>query len=127
VFGIKGNCKLDMGTECRKYFAVDITNSIPAHELIFKDRKLVGSYLHVGLWKNGTWRNFKMRQDFIAADKVQMEDDITASVVVPLDQIPGSVGGFSVESHTTGAPAKKYIRRRLDLRFSRTLFVCPCH
>ncbi len=30
-----------------------------------------------------------MRQDFIAADKVQMEDDITASVVVPAKDLPG--------------------------------------
>jgi hypothetical protein len=89
VFAIKSNYKLDMGTGWRKYFTVDITNGVPAHELKFRDRQLVGSYLRVGLWKNGTWRNFKMRQDFIAADKVQMEDDITASVVVPRDQIPG--------------------------------------
>jgi len=37
--------------------------------------------------ENGTRRNYKMRQDFIAADKVQMEDDITASTVVPQDQL----------------------------------------
>lgn len=40
----------------------------------FKDRHIVGSYLRVGFWKNGNvWRNFKLRQDFISADKVQME------------------------------------------------------
>ena len=31
---------------------------------------------------------FKVRQDFIAAEKVQMEDDISASVVVPADMLP---------------------------------------
>ena len=30
---------------------------------------------------------FKLRQDFIAADKVQMEDDITASAVVPASML----------------------------------------
>ena len=34
--------------------------------------------------RTGKWRTFKLRQDFIAAEKVQMEDDITASVVVPV-------------------------------------------
>ena len=35
----------------------------------------------------GSWRLFKLRQDFIAADKVQMEDDITASAVVPASML----------------------------------------
>lgn len=81
-FAVSDDCK-------RNYFTVDITNGVPGHELKYENKQLVGSYLRVGLWKNGTWRNFKMRQDFIAADKVQMEDDITASVVVPRDHIPG--------------------------------------
>ena len=89
VFAIKSSYKSEMGTEWRKYFTVDITNGVPGHELKFKNRQLVGTYLRVGLWKNGTWRNFKLRQDFISADKVQMEDDITASVVVPREQIVG--------------------------------------
>ena len=91
IYAIKSNYKKQMGNDWRQYFTVDITNGVPGHELKFKDRQLVGSYLRVGLWKNGTWRNFKMRQDFIAADKVQMEDDITASVVVPQELIPGCV------------------------------------
>ena len=89
VFAIKSCYKEEMGNEWKKSFTVDMSNGVPGHELKFKNRQLVGSYLRVGLWNNGTWRNYKMRQDFIAADKVQMEDDITASVVVPQDQIPG--------------------------------------
>ena len=47
-------------------------------------KKLAGSYLRVGHdHVNGGWRTYKLRQDFISADKVQMEDDISASVVVP--------------------------------------------
>jgi hypothetical protein len=88
VFCIKSNYKPEMKNDLRKHFTVDITNGVPGHELKFQDRQLVGSYLRVGLWKNGTWRNYKMRQDFISADKVQMEDDITASVVVPKEWIP---------------------------------------
>ena len=33
-----------------------------------------------------SWRTFKLRQDFHPAAKVQTEDDITASVVVPADR-----------------------------------------
>lgn len=87
LFAIKSNYKADMGSEWRKHFTVDITNGSPGHELKFQNRQLVGSYLRVGFSQDGTWRNYKMRQDFIAASKVQMEDDITASVVVPREQL----------------------------------------
>src|SRR5690606_702215 len=70
-------------------FTVDIVNGAPGHELKIGGRQLVGSYLRVGLWKTGAWRTYKLRQDFIAADKVQMEDDITASTIVPAMQIKG--------------------------------------
>ena len=47
-------------------------------------RKLVGTLpARRPAADDGGWRTFKLRQDFIAADKVQTEDDITASVVVP--------------------------------------------
>ncbi|HXS16198.1 MAG TPA: hypothetical protein VN764_03365, partial [Polyangiaceae bacterium] len=72
-----------------KRFSVDIVNGAPGHELKLDGRKLVGSYLRVGLWKNGAWRTYKLRQDFVAADKVQMEDDITASTVVPARELRG--------------------------------------
>lgn len=66
----------------RDLFGVDSINGLPGHELKAFGRELVGSYLRVGLTPQG-WRTFKLRQDFVAADKVQEGDDITASVVVP--------------------------------------------
>ena len=87
IFAIKSNYKAEMGKDWRKYFTVDITNGVPGHELKFDGRELVGSYLRIGFMENGYRRNYKMRQDFVAADKVQMEDDITASIVVPKEQI----------------------------------------
>ena len=69
--------------EWRKHFSVDIVNGHPGHELKFGDRKLVGTYLRVGLLGENTWRTYKLRQDFAPAQKVQTEDDISVSVVVP--------------------------------------------
>lgn len=66
----------------RDHFGVDIVNGDPGHELKFGDRALVGTYLRIGL-QQSRWRTFKLRQDFIPAAKVQREDDISASVVVP--------------------------------------------
>lgn len=70
----------------RDHFGVDIVNGVPGHELKKGDRTLVGTYLRVGL-TNSTWRTFKLRQDFIAATKVQQEDDISATTVVPACRI----------------------------------------
>ncbi|MFG0290256.1 MAG: hypothetical protein ACF8CQ_18905 [Rhodopirellula sp. JB044] len=69
-------------TNWREQFRVDIVNGSPGHELKIGDRTLVGTYLRVGL-EDSRWRTFKLRQDFIAAAKVQREDDISASVVIP--------------------------------------------
>lgn len=95
VFAIKSSYQAEMGADWQKHYTVAVTNGVAGHELKFKDRQLVGSYLRVGFGMDGNWRNFKMRQDFIASDKVQMEDDITASVVVPRDQIPGLPSEYS--------------------------------
>ncbi|HVJ19515.1 MAG TPA: hypothetical protein VM686_29045 [Polyangiaceae bacterium] len=89
VFVIKRFYRTDWGSDWRQHFGVDIINGAPGHELKYDGRKLVGSYLRVGLSENGAWRTYKLRQDFISADKVQMEDDITASVVVPATRLLG--------------------------------------
>ena len=79
---IKRFVKPGMENDWKRYFGVDIVNGSLGHELKLGDRPLVGTYLRVGLDEN-RWRTFKLRQDFIAAAKVQREDDISCSVVVP--------------------------------------------
>ena len=59
-----------MESDWKELFGVDIVNGSPGHELKMGDRALVGTYLRVGL-DESRWRTFKLRQDFIAADKVQ--------------------------------------------------------
>lgn len=97
VFIIKRFYRTEWGDNWRHHFSVDVVNGWPGHELKYGERKLVGSYLRVGLTEEGNWRTFKLRQDFIAAQKVQMEDDITASVVVPAKQL-GHLGDHQAES-----------------------------
>ena len=89
VFIIKRFYRQEWGDNWLTHFSVDIVNGVDGHELKYDGRKLVGSYLRVGLDASGAWRTYKLRQDFLAADKVQMEDDITASVVVSRDKLVG--------------------------------------
>ncbi len=83
VFLIKRFYRVDWGNDWRSHFCVDYINGHPAHELKLVDRRLIASNLRVGFETNGAWRVFKLRQDFIPAEKAQMEDDITASILVP--------------------------------------------
>ncbi len=85
VFIIKRFYKKEWGDDWRQYFSVDVVNGRPGHALKMGGRELVASYLRVGLDKENTWQTYKVRQDYIATEKVQMEDDITASVVVSSD------------------------------------------
>lgn len=45
-------------------FGVDLVNGQPGHELKFRERTLVGTYLRVGFLGPRKWRTFKLRQDF---------------------------------------------------------------
>ena len=86
---IKRFYKKEWGVNWRQHFSVDLVNGKPGNELKFHGRKLRASYLRIGFDENGAWRVFKLRQDFIASEKLQMEDDITASTVVPTRHLIG--------------------------------------
>jgi hypothetical protein len=83
LFVLKRFYKPEWDGNWRDYFSVDIINGTPANELKCENRKLATIYLRVGFDRDGSWRTFGLRKDFQPAAKLQMEDDITASVVVP--------------------------------------------
>jgi hypothetical protein len=87
VFMIKRFYQVEWGDNWREHLSVDEVDGAPGHELKLHDRKIIASYLRLGFDGNGKWRTFKVRQDFIAAEKVQMEDDISVSVVTPKRQL----------------------------------------
>jgi hypothetical protein len=83
VYAIKRFYDPAWGDNWRRHFSVNFVNGSPGHEFKLNDRQIVGTYLRVGFSGEHGWRTFKVRQDFAAASKVQNEDDISASVVVP--------------------------------------------
>jgi hypothetical protein len=91
VYLIKRFYKPEWKQDWRKHFSVDEVNGYPGHELKYDGRKLLTSYLRVGVRSDGTWRIYKLRQDFVAATKVQTEDDISASTVVPVNYVEGKL------------------------------------
>jgi hypothetical protein len=98
---IKRFYRAEWGDRWREHLSVDVVDGAPAHELKLHDRTIIASYLRVGFDRDSKWRTFKLRQDFIATEKVQMEDDISASVVVPAGCVAGCgpthLGGNSLK------------------------------
>jgi hypothetical protein len=88
VFMVKRFYKAGWGENWRDHFSVDIINGTPGNELKCDNRKVVTNYMRVGYATDGSWRTFGLRKDFHPAAKRQMEDDITASVVVPVSALP---------------------------------------
>ncbi len=83
VFTVKRYYRPEWGENWREHFTVNRINGFLGHELNFDNQPLVSNYLRVGYDPDGSWRIYKLRPDFYPADKVQVEDDITASAVLP--------------------------------------------
>ncbi|MBV9491205.1 MAG: hypothetical protein JO069_16005 [Verrucomicrobia bacterium] len=112
VFVLKRFYRPEWGEHWRDHFSVDVINGVPAHELKCDNRKLVTNYLRVGYNEDGSWRTFGLRKDFYPAAKVALEDDITASVVVPA----GGLHGLNDEYQQ---PSMKFIQNVESRLFQR--------
>jgi phosphoenolpyruvate carboxykinase (diphosphate) len=87
VFVVKRCYKPAWGDNWREHFTVDIINGTPGNELKCDNATLVTTRLRVGFEPDGLWRTFGLRKDFYPGVKVQEEDDITASVLVPRERL----------------------------------------
>jgi hypothetical protein len=87
LFTVKRYYQPEWGNNWREHFTVDRINGFLGHELKFENQLLLSSYLRVGFDPDGSWRIYKLRPDFHPADKVAVEDDITASVVLPRESL----------------------------------------
>jgi hypothetical protein len=118
VFMVKRLYRPEMGDNWRAVFSVDVVNGLPGNELKYQDETLVNHFLRVGFTDDGKWRMFSLRPDFVPAEKLQREDDITASMVVPAHRLRnsnpryGSEGSFKVVSSEN--PERRFFQRPDD-------------
>ena len=91
----------EWGEDWESHFGVDVMNGTTGNLFLFEGRPLLGTYLRVGYTPEGRRWVFKMRQDVMPARKVQMEDDITASITLPASRcahrLPPGLPGSSVK------------------------------
>ena len=104
IYVIKAAYQPEWGEDWRSHFSVSRVNGRPGNKLRLDGRPVLVDMLRVGYEEDGSYRLFSLRPDFAPAVKVQTEDDITASVVVP-----GADGG----------PSRKYVENCEGLLFQR--------
>lgn len=95
VFVVKRFHREEWGDDWRSHYSVDLINGRPGYALKLNGSTVIVNTLRVGFEKDGSWRVFGLRHDFHPASKVQTEDDITASVVVPAGVASGVAGDLS--------------------------------
>jgi len=84
VYVVKRSYRSDWGDDWRSHFSVAEIDGRPGNRLRLADGdKIPVSRLRMGFNADGSWRLFSLRHDFAPAVKVQTQDDITASTVVP--------------------------------------------
>jgi len=100
---LKQNWRIEWGSNWREHFHTDAINGALGHELKHGEGSLLSSYIRVGFRSQHdekiplvtkdehslAWKTFTLRQDFFPSWKLQTEDDITASVVVPTKSLKG--------------------------------------
>lgn len=63
--------------------SVEVLNGRNGNTLMFKNEKVLASYVRIGFSQKGDWLLHKLRTDFLPSHKIQMEDDISATITVP--------------------------------------------
>ncbi|MGN0010888.1 MAG: hypothetical protein ACI35N_06120, partial [Marinilabiliaceae bacterium] len=71
----------------KDYMSVEIINGREGTTLMYKNKHVIGTYVRIGFNPDGNWLLHKLRSDFVPSLKIQVEDDITASVTVPASSI----------------------------------------
>ncbi len=95
---VKRRHRVEWGENWEEAFSVDSVNGQPANELRYLGTKLITRHLRIGFDQKGSWRLFALRKDFVPANKILAEDDITASTLAPTNLIENIGHGNFKES-----------------------------
>ncbi|HAE23529.1 MAG TPA: hypothetical protein DCG47_14600 [Spirochaetaceae bacterium] len=89
VFLVKRFYKPEWGNDWLSHFDTDVVNGAAGNVVKYEGRPVQGSFLRVGWTPEGARSIHKLRQDYMPAEKIQWEDDISASVLVPSAAVKG--------------------------------------
>src|SRR6056297_3006447 len=98
----------------KEHLNVEIVNGRKGNALRYKHNKIMASYVRIGFNPDGKWFLHKLRSDFIPSQKIQMEDDITASITLPANQLNNLNPEFPNKSVKLLTNCESYFFQRPD-------------
>ncbi|GGL43374.1 hypothetical protein H9L10_07420 [Phycicoccus endophyticus] len=125
VYLVKKYYEPEWGEDWRSHFSVSTINGREGSRVRLDGELVIVNMLRLGFTPDGSWRLFSLRPDFSPAVKVQSEDDITASVVLPETLAPLDFGdhrGLTEarrEARSRPAVSRKYVTNCERLLFQR--------
>ncbi|PKP11291.1 MAG: hypothetical protein CVU09_03180 [Bacteroidetes bacterium HGW-Bacteroidetes-4] len=104
----------EKNTTWKDKFTVEIVNGRKGHALMFNNSPVLSSNVRIGFNPEGNWYLHKLRSDFIPAQKVQMEDDITASITIPAHRLKNLNPEYKNKSVKLVTNCESYFFQRPD-------------
>lgn len=98
----------------KEHLNVEIVNGRKGNALRYKHNKITASYVRIGFNPDGKWYLHKLRSDFIPSQKIQLEDDITASITLPAHQLNNLNPEFTNKSVKLVTNCESYFFQRPD-------------
>jgi hypothetical protein len=98
----------------KKELTVEIINGRKGTALMYNNSKIMASYVRIGFTDDGGWYLHKLRSDFIPSHKIQMEDDVTASITLPAKRINNLNPEFKNKSLKVVTNCESYLFQRPD-------------
>jgi hypothetical protein len=95
-------------------FTVEIVNGRNGNALRYKHESVIAGYVRIGFNSEGRWFLHKLRSDFIPSHKIQMEDDITASITIPSSRLKNLNPEFRNPSIKLVTNCESYLFQRPD-------------
>ncbi|NPA35760.1 MAG: hypothetical protein GXO47_02815 [Chlorobi bacterium] len=98
----------------KEALSVEIINGRKGTALMYNNSKIMASYVRIGFTQDGGWYLHKLRSDFIPSLKIQMEDDISASITLPANRIKNLNTEYNNKSLKLVTNCENYLFQRPD-------------
>ncbi|WP_194766850.1 hypothetical protein [Tamlana sp. I1] len=98
----------------KDYMSVEIINGENGTGLLHNNTPVVGSYVRIGFNQKGNWLLNKLRSDFSPCEKIQTEDDITASITLPREDFKNLNPEFKNKSLKVVTNCEAHLFQRPD-------------
>ena len=98
----------------KDFMTVEMVNGRAGTTLMYKNNPVIGSHVRIGFSKDQNWLVHKLRSDFVPSHKIQMEDDITASITLPASKIQHLNPEYTNKSVKITANCESYLFQRPD-------------